>query len=1148
MALPLPNTTQVQIVRLVKALYSAAPGNTYLTAFAESAGSTEAGMTTFANWLATTVSSNAATLASTMVTNLGFTGALATEATAYMEAQFAANPGNYGRVILDTMNALALMTSDATVGTVASAVNDSVATAYSYSITTTNNSTNLATLQAADEPAVASGQTFTLTTGADTKTGTTGDDTFDGSLSGTSETFGPADNLDGGAGTDTLTIIADTGATYSAGSLKNMEIVSLNTSAASTLSLTGVTGVTSVINTGSTADVVISGIGSLSTVATIANTSATSSTSVAYAAAAVAGTSDTATIILNGVAHATTNATDNITVAGVETLNIQTKSSASTIDTMVTAAATKYVITGDQDLTFGAAVPATVVTVDANAFTGALTMTTGAALTTITGGTGNDSITMGGAAGAESVSAAAGNDTVTFAANLTNTDTVAGGDGTDTLVVTSALASAYVAPTTATISGFETLKLSNALGAALSTATLQAGITTVDLNLGSGAFAVTMEAGDKTVKIGAANTGTLTVNDTGTATTDTLAVTNTGAAASMFGAAAGGLTVAGFETVTISGTGTGVATTQAATAISVTADTGGTATVNFTGSNKFTTTGSITAAVINASGLTGEANLVMGAAGTSVTSITGSAMGDTLLGDTSSSIDGGAGNDSIVGGATNDTLSGGDGLDTITSGAGNDSISGGAGNDTIIMAANFATSDVIDGGDGTDTLSMTTANATTVAGYSISAVTALNAALTSVEGLTISDQFNVGSAFDMARMDSMTTITLADGITGAEEISGLANNTTVNVNADNNNDADILTLTLADSTGSSDAISYTMTQAATDDYGVLAVSGVETLNLTANEATANAAVRVATLGLNITTATAGTTVNIAGTESVTIDTAIAAQTITSTTTGAFIMTNATGSSLAQTITSGAGADTIYGGGGVDTISTGAAADSLNGGTGADILNGGEGADTINGGSGNDVITLTETTATVDDVVISYSEAGLYVDSVTGFTTTATGDEIQLSEGALELAGTSGIHTATTNFQALDANTDAAAGAGTVQVLTTSSLTAAGAANIFVLSAAVFGDVSEVEDALESGGSFQLAISTTDAVTAQHDAFVVVYSDGTNAYVASARINTDASTNGLFAAGALDVNNLVTLSGVTSIAATTFAGGNFEWIA
>lgn len=1155
MGLPLPNTTEVKICNLTKALYNAAPGYTYMSLFTSDVASN--GMDAFANWLTGTVSDDAATLASTVATNLGLTGDALIAGTAYLTAELEAHPGTYGEVILDTVELFSTLTSDATYGTFATAYNDSVATSYSYSITTTNTSVNLSVLQAADEVSAVTGQTFTLTTGADNLTGTDGGDTFDASLSSASMTFGAADSIDGGAGTDTLTIIANAAGTYSPGSLKNVENVVLSASGgATTLALTGATGIEKLTNSGSSQDVIFSGLSSLDTEVAISNTSATSSTTVTFTAATVAGSSDAATISLNGLAHATTNGTDFVSVAGVETLNIKTTGSASTIDTLTTAAATKYVVTGDQNLTVGATLGGTVLTVDANAMTGGLTFTANAATAmTVTGGAGNDAFTFtGGSAVNDSINAGAGNDTITYVANLATTDTIDGGEGTDTLVLTSAVATGYTKPSTATITNFETLKLSDALGAGLTVANIQTGLTTLDLNAGSGAQSVTMEAGTQTIKIGAANTGTLTVSDTGTATTDSLTLTNNGSAISMFGAAAGGLAVTGYETVTINTTGKGAATTQAATTISVTADSGGTATLNLTGSNTLTTTGAITAKVIDASGLTGSAVLTMGAAAVGATKITGSGNSDTLIGiaATATSIDGGAGNDTITGGSGNDTLVGGAGNDSITAGAGNDSIDAGAGNDTIVMAGNLATGDVIDGGDGTDTVSITSAGLGVLNGYAISAITGMNNNISNVERVLVSDTLNLGTAFDMARLDSINHVTLADGITGDESLTGLAANTTVVAKADNNADTDILTLALADSSGSADVLNYTMTQAATDDYGVVAVSGVETLNITANEASANATVRVATLGLNITTATAGTTVNFLGTESITIDTAIAAQTIDATGMGSgtnFIMTNATGSGLSQTITTGAGADTIYGGGGADTIDAGAGADSIVGGTGADSITAGDGADTIVGGSGNDAIILTESTASTDVVVLDYSEGGAYIDRVTGFTTGTGGDTLTIDLSALEaVLASGGMYAAqATNFiKSFEANSDAADGeAGGVQVLTAGAAVTADD-SVMVLSGASFSATSEIEDALETGGSFALSFSTTDANLAQYDQFLVAYTDGTDAHLAVATIVTDPSTNGVFAAGALVVKDLVTLVGVSSITSTTFVDANFAY--
>jgi S-layer protein len=201
MALPLPTTTDVQIVRMVKALFDAAPGNTYLTAFQDDVA--ENGLTAFANGLAAYVSTDAATLASTVVANLGLTGDSATNGELYLLQEFAANPGNYGQVILNAMNALSGMESDPIFGADAAAYNASVLAAYTYSIDADNTTTNLVTLMAADDAAAENiGQTFTLTTGVDAVAGTTGNDT----INGTDTTLSAFDSINGAAGTDALNL------------------------------------------------------------------------------------------------------------------------------------------------------------------------------------------------------------------------------------------------------------------------------------------------------------------------------------------------------------------------------------------------------------------------------------------------------------------------------------------------------------------------------------------------------------------------------------------------------------------------------------------------------------------------------------------------------------------------------------------------------------------------------------------------------------------------------------------------------------------------------------------------------------------------------------------------------------------------------
>lgn len=1006
------------------------------------------------------------------------------------------------------------------------------------------------------------GQTFlTLTTSADSFTGTAGNDTFNAAnAAGTAagQTFTVADSLNGGAGTDTLNISVGAASTYALSNVSNIEAVNGTFTAAGTLSLLGSSGVTSVTSNGSTAAAVFNNIASTSVALGVSNTD--QNATFTFTTAAVAGTTDAATMTVSNQTAGTT------TINGVETLSIVSTGGANTIADLTTDSVRTLNVSGDQNLAITAALDATVLTVDASSMTGGLTFNADQATAmTITGGAGNDVVTLTGTnAVNDVVNLGAGNDRVVFSANLATTDSVDGGEGTDTLMSTSALLTGYSKPATATINNFETLRVSDALGANLTAANVQTGIATVVMDAAlAAARTITLEAGSRTVTQTATQAAALTVNDTGSAITDTLTL-NIAATVGAVDVLSEEIVVGGFETVNVVTTTTAAAT-QAMGAISVTPDSGGAVALNFSGNNTVTTgvitASSATSGSVNASGLTGTASFTNAGQMVGISSVIGSANSDTIVtAATSTTVDGGAGNDAITGGAGNDNITagagndtvdgaagndvinGGAGNDSITSGAGNDTVLGGEGNDTIIYGDNLTTGDSIDGGDGTDTLSVTNTTLTALNALTISQVVALNDRISNVERVTVSDALNQGT-FDVTRIDGVTTVTLADGISGDETLGGLASGSTVIATADNAADTDILTLSLTDNTGSSDAINYTMTQAADDDYGVLSVAGIETVNITINEAVASSTVRAGTLGLTVSrsdgTNTRAVTVNISGTEALAVDTAIGADVINASgLTGAFTMSDATGSSLAQTITGGSGADSLVGGAGADVIDGGSGADSIVGGTGNDNLTGGTGADVITGGAGVDTITLTEGTASSDIVLLDFVNGG--ADVITGFTTGATtGDILRVDISAIEALSTAGgLHTGATDIVGLAdgvSDTDE-----TIQVMTTSAAAAADA-NIFVLRGTI-GSASELEDALEAGGAF--AISGVHANVAADDIFFAVYTNGTDAFMAAVRVAVDGNT-ATFSTGDLAATNIAQLVGVTSIGASTFVVGNFD---
>ncbi len=839
----------------------------------------------------------------------------------------------------------------------------------------------------ANTPAVVTGQTFTLTASADlgaSFTGTDGNDVYSAGLNAGQQTLNPSDNFDAKGGTDKLYATLNSG-TVVQPTISNLEEWHLTSTANNSgVSLLSSTGYNLLSLEGSTASGSVTNIGDTTAKLSVSNTS--SNATFTYVASAVSGTSDAVSLDVNNVIGGTITINPSSGTNGVETINLASKGAANTftLDDGASTSLSTLNVTGDQNLTL-TTTPTTITTVDASGLTGALTYTANAAnAVNITTGSGNDAITRGVAVN-DTISLGAGDDTVTFqnAGDFTSADTIDGGDGVDTLVADDADLTGYTQGANGpTVSNFEAITVATQLAAGLTVANIQSGIDTVTLNDANGQT-ITLEAGSKTVNLAAQNTGSMTISDTGTATDDTLTINNnvTTATDTLNGQA---ITVNGFETVTLN-VGANATAAQTVSTIAVNADTGGTSTLNITGANSLSTTGAITANVIDASGMTGTAALTMGAAASGVTTITGTANDDTLLGDASSTINGGAGDDTITGGTGDDTLNGDAGNDTITTNTGNDTVNGGAGDDVIVFAGNLDSSDSVDGGDGNDTLSITNATLTTLNGYSISQVGIFNDRVSGIEVARLTNALDQTS-FDMARLDNIANIDLRAGWTGAETLAGLQNNAVISMRAGDTSGANALTLSLADNTGTNDAITVNLVNDNSIDFDQITISGIESLTLTTAEATATTTAETHTIDIS---ATGLETLTLQGTESLDLTGLdIGATTIDASgiadataTTAPFVKVN--GSAAAQTITGSAGGDTINAKSGNDTVDGGAGNDTIDGGTGDDTITGGEGQDSITGGAGNDTINLTETTDAQDTVVFSTSSTNGQ-DTINGF--------------------------------------------------------------------------------------------------------------------------------------------------------------------
>ncbi|AKU24025.1 DUF4214 domain-containing protein [Massilia sp. NR 4-1] len=339
--------------------------------------------------------------------------------------------------------------------------------------------------------------------------GTAGNDVFTAGVAldgqgNAKDTLQNFDSLNGGAGNDTLNATLN-GGTDVVPTLAGIENVNVRvTAAGSNLDLAAATGVTNVtLNNGVVAGTVKNvgaaavGVKDQAVNATFTGSTATT-LSISAKNAAKADGSEITVAVESATADAATTvnlAVDNSAVKldslnndAYKTVNIAATGSNIVTLTDVAAVATTVAVTGagSVDLSGVALTAVTSLTAATGALTAdltgntatAVTVTTGAGadsikvtganLTSINTGAGNDSVTITSAAAATStITLGDGDDSVTFTAAPSAGVTVSGGAGNDTIGFTSAdyttVTGGFTAPQLALITGFETLKITNAL-------------------------------------------------------------------------------------------------------------------------------------------------------------------------------------------------------------------------------------------------------------------------------------------------------------------------------------------------------------------------------------------------------------------------------------------------------------------------------------------------------------------------------------------------------------------------------------------------------------------------------------------------------------------------------------------------------------
>lgn len=497
-------------------------------------------------------------------------------------------------------------------------------------------------------------------------TPTAGDDAIDGSYDqgnfANGTTWNAGDSLDGGAGTDTLT--AQLGANITPSKLNNVEVLSIDATAATTVDLSNADNkLTTIKDVNSAAALTVNNIPSVVANYEMNSTGANNFTATVVTSL-LTGAADATTLKLSTVGVATATLGTVAAGDGYNTINLQSNGASRnggaagvvTLDDGNGTGLTTVNISGAQDLGL-TLTPTTVITLDGSSATGALTLNAAAA--------NGQNMTIKGGSGAD----------VIDPAGYTSNDTINCGGGADRLTLTAAQAAAATVQSNVTLC--EVIGLSD--GVTATTYTLS-NFGATGLRFGAntaGAATVVYPAGTGSLDLqtftGAG--GALTVNHAGSGTADTIDMTiGSTTAGNTFAAA---ITFGGVETVNL--LSQGAANSIAGLTLPSSA---GTQTVKVTGNQNLSLiTTATTADVLDASGMTGSGAILMGTAalalgaGTNAISITGTANDDRLTGSTLADVlSGGAGADTltnlVTGGAAGvtvgDSIIGGTGFDTVT--------------------------------------------------------------------------------------------------------------------------------------------------------------------------------------------------------------------------------------------------------------------------------------------------------------------------------------------------------------------------------------------------------------------------------------------------------------------------------------------------
>jgi len=321
-------------------------------------------------------------------------------------------------------------------GTPAASVPGASSPAVQPAVPPSSNTSSRVGRQVSTDPA----QAFVLTVNNDNLSGGTGDDTFTGLIAGAGlRTYDPGDVLDGGAGTDSLSLSIDRDASIAGAAVRNIERLSVSASASAVVTFDGAAGITELINDSSTGNLQFgTQAGGLAALVNLIIKGGTGNTALAYLPSALAGNADAMTVSMTGNSAAlstlsvgSTDASTNqleslsLDISGSHAIRLQTNPAQSSLSTLQLRGS------GALALQFAAdGIQTSLDTIDATQATGDLTL-----------GSNIDGL----AAAVRTIRLGAGNDTIFMGTNIGASHRLDGGAGLDTLAVRKALSAGDLA-------------------------------------------------------------------------------------------------------------------------------------------------------------------------------------------------------------------------------------------------------------------------------------------------------------------------------------------------------------------------------------------------------------------------------------------------------------------------------------------------------------------------------------------------------------------------------------------------------------------------------------------------------------------------------------------------------------------------------